>query len=134
MAGIGTTKLANESARCECAIFCRAHARRRRVARTLIALDDGEPEDAKAVRVGFTTLQITRRSLGSTPGTLPKSFDPWGVKRLGVGLGPPRSGHKGTRTHLSLNKDAPISRAAEKAGRIICRPILGGLHHQYTRI
>jgi hypothetical protein len=38
------------------------------------------------------------------------------------------------RTHLSLNKDAPISRAAEKAGRIICRPILGGLHHQYGRM
>ena len=37
----------------------------------------------------------------------------------------------GTRTHLSLNKDAPISRAVENAGRIICRPILGGLHHQY---
>ena len=34
----------------------------------------------------------------------------------------------GTRTHLSLNKDAPISRAVEKAGRILCRPILGGLH------
>jgi hypothetical protein len=26
-----------------------------------------------------------------------------------------------------LNKDAPISRAAEAAGRILCRPILGGL-------
>jgi hypothetical protein len=38
------------------------------------------------------------------------------------------------RTHLSLNKDAPISRAAEKAGRIICGPILGGLHHQYGRM
>jgi transposase InsO family protein len=42
--------------------------------------------------------------------------------------------YNGTRTHLSLNKDAPISRAAEAAGRIICRPILGGLHHQYARI
>ena len=30
--------------------------------------------------------------------------------------------YNGTRTHLSLNKDAPISRAA---------PILDGLHHQY---
>jgi hypothetical protein len=29
-------------------------------------------------------------------------------------------------THLSLNKDVPISRAAETAGRILCRPILGG--------
>src|SRR5271156_1687264 len=38
-----------------------------------------------------------------------------------------------TRTHLSLNKDAPISRAAEVAGRILCRPILVGLHHQYAR-
>jgi len=42
--------------------------------------------------------------------------------------------YNGTRTHLSLNKDAPISRAAEKAGRTICRPILDGLHHQYGRI
>jgi transposase InsO family protein len=40
----------------------------------------------------------------------------------------------GMRTHLSLNKDAPISRADETAGRIICHPILGGLHHHYVRI
>jgi hypothetical protein len=32
-----------------------------------------------------------------------------------------------------LNKDAPISRADETAGRIICHPILGGLHHHYVR-
>src|ERR1700730_16902211 len=31
--------------------------------------------------------------------------------------------YNGTRTHLSLNKDAPISRVAEAAGRILCRPI-----------
>jgi transposase InsO family protein len=42
--------------------------------------------------------------------------------------------HYGTRTHLSLNKDAPISRAVETAGCIICRLILDGLHHQYGRI
>lgn len=42
--------------------------------------------------------------------------------------------YNGTRTHLSLNKDAPISRAAETTGRICCRPILGGLHRQYVRI
>jgi hypothetical protein len=42
--------------------------------------------------------------------------------------------YNGTRTHLSLNKDAPISRATETVGRILCRPILGGLHYQYTRI
>ena len=42
--------------------------------------------------------------------------------------------YNGTRTRLSLNKDAPISRSAEAAGRILCRPILGGLHHQYARV
>ncbi|MEO6945837.1 MAG: hypothetical protein ABI150_04435 [Nitrobacter sp.] len=38
------------------------------------------------------------------------------------------------RTHLSLNRDAPVPRAAEAIGRIISRPILGGLHHQYAEI
>lgn len=42
--------------------------------------------------------------------------------------------YNSTRTHLSLNKDAPMSRADETAGRIICHPILGGLHHHYVRI
>ena len=39
-----------------------------------------------------------------------------------------------SRTHCSLNKDAPIHRAIESLGAIISRPILGGLHHQYCRI
>src|ERR1700682_2809593 len=38
------------------------------------------------------------------------------------------------RTHLSLEKDAPVSRAVKLAGTILCRPVLGGLHHQYVRI
>jgi transposase InsO family protein len=38
------------------------------------------------------------------------------------------------RTHLSLNKDAPISRATQSIGRIIAKPHLDGLHHQYVRI
>jgi len=38
-----------------------------------------------------------------------------------------------TRTHLSLDKDAPIPRAVEAIGRILSRPVLGGLHHQYVR-
>jgi transposase InsO family protein len=39
-----------------------------------------------------------------------------------------------TRTHLSLDKDSPLSRTVERAGRILCRPVLGGLHHKYVRI
>jgi transposase InsO family protein len=38
------------------------------------------------------------------------------------------------RTHLSLAKDAPYFRRAQKLGRIIAIPILGGLHHQYVRV
>src|SRR3981081_4587716 len=39
-----------------------------------------------------------------------------------------------TRTHLALDKDAPLSRTVKRAGRILCRPVLGGLHHEYVRI
>jgi len=38
------------------------------------------------------------------------------------------------RTHLSLDKDAPVFRAVQLDGRITARPVLGGLHHLYVRI
>ena len=38
------------------------------------------------------------------------------------------------RTHLSLDKDAPVARAIEAIGKIAAKPLLGGLHHQYVRI
>ena len=38
------------------------------------------------------------------------------------------------RTHLSLSKDAPVSRGVQAVGHILCLPILRGLHHQYVRI
>jgi transposase InsO family protein len=38
------------------------------------------------------------------------------------------------RTHLSLSKDAPVSRAVQAVGGIVAKPLLGGLHHQYVRI
>ena len=39
-----------------------------------------------------------------------------------------------SRTHLSLNKDAPARRSVHAVGCIEARPVLGGLHHQYVRI
>ncbi len=42
--------------------------------------------------------------------------------------------YNGARTHLSLNKDAPVPRDVQAVGRILPTPILGGLHHQYVRI
>ena len=40
-----------------------------------------------------------------------------------------------SRTHLSLNKDAPIPRpiAAPSHGRIVAIPQVVGLHHLYER-
>jgi hypothetical protein len=39
-----------------------------------------------------------------------------------------------TRTHLALDKDAPLSRTVKRAGRILGRPIPGGLQHEYVRV
>lgn len=41
-----------------------------------------------------------------------------------------------SRNHLSLNKDAPIPRAIESRsdGNVVAFPVLGGLHHRYTRM
>src|SRR5882757_8693139 len=39
-----------------------------------------------------------------------------------------------SRTHRSLNKDAPLHRAVELLGAVASRPVLGGLHHQHCRI
>jgi hypothetical protein len=39
-----------------------------------------------------------------------------------------------SRTHLSLNKDSPISRpVASATGEIVAIPHVGGLHHHYKR-
>jgi transposase InsO family protein len=38
------------------------------------------------------------------------------------------------RTHLALEKDAPLARPAQAVGSVIAIPFLGGLHHQYTRM
>ncbi len=38
------------------------------------------------------------------------------------------------RTHLALGKDAPLGRPIERAGAIVSRPVLAGLHRRYARI
>ena len=38
------------------------------------------------------------------------------------------------RTHLSLEKDAPVPRVVQVVGQTLAMPVLGGLHHQYIRI
>jgi transposase InsO family protein len=38
-----------------------------------------------------------------------------------------------TRTHLALDKDAPVSRPVQRTGVVRSLAILGGLHHHYAR-
>jgi transposase InsO family protein len=38
------------------------------------------------------------------------------------------------RTHLALQKDAPLHRAVQHSGAIVAIPILAGLHHRYVRM
>ena len=39
-----------------------------------------------------------------------------------------------TRTHLALNKNAPLQRTVQRLGRIAAIPVLAGLYHKYVRI
>src|SRR5437660_10674732 len=39
-----------------------------------------------------------------------------------------------SRTHLSLHKHAPLHRAIQRSGTVVAVPVLGGLHHRYSRI
>jgi transposase InsO family protein len=38
------------------------------------------------------------------------------------------------RTHLSLEKDAPLGRSVQAIGSLAAVPLLGGLHHEYVRM
>ncbi len=40
------------------------------------------------------------------------------------------------RTHLALNKDAPVPRpiASASGGQVVAIPEVGGLHHRYERL
>jgi len=42
--------------------------------------------------------------------------------------------YNGTRTHLSLNKDAPLRRPIQWQGQLQFVPHLGGLHNSLVRI
>ena len=39
-----------------------------------------------------------------------------------------------SRTHRSLDKDAPVSRPVQRIGSIRTHALLGGLHHRYVRV
>jgi transposase InsO family protein len=55
----------------------------------------------------------------------------WHLRRM---LASYSSYYNESRTHLALEKDAPLRRAIQRCGAIITTPILSGLHHRYVRI
>src|SRR5260221_1520427 len=55
----------------------------------------------------------------------------WHLRRM---LASYSSCYNESRTHLALEKDAPLRRAIQRCGAIIATPILSGLHHRYVRI
>jgi integrase-like protein len=57
----------------------------------------------------------------------------FGERHLGHLLNSYQKYYNEARTHLSLDKDAPIPRTIQTVGRTLAMPVLGGLHHQYFR-
>src|SRR6476469_4577294 len=58
----------------------------------------------------------------------------FGERHLRHVLGAYQQYYNGTRTHLALAKDSPLTRSVQAIGSILPLPILGGLHHHYVRI
>jgi len=59
-------------------------------------------------------------------------FNPRGLRRIVAAY---IDYYESSRTHLALNKDAPIPRAVMGAdqGPVVARPQVGGLHHRYEQ-
>jgi transposase InsO family protein len=77
---------------------------------------------------------IAERLIGSIRRECTEHMIAWSEAHLQRNLDAYARYYNGSRTHRSLDKDAPIHRAIERLGTIISRPVLGGLHHHYCRI
>src|SRR5271169_2896001 len=77
---------------------------------------------------------FVERLLGSIRRECVDHFVVWGEAHLRRILRSYAGYYNEVRTHRSLDKDAPVSRAVQRAGIIDSRLILGGLHHHYVRV
>ena len=82
----------------------------------------------------FVTLVCAERLIGSIRRDCLDHVVVFGEQHLRHLLKSYQEYYNEARTHLSLNKDAPIPRAVQTFGRTLAVPILGGLHHQYIRV
>ena len=74
---------------------------------------------------------IVERLIGSMRGECLDHIVILGERHLRQVLLSHMSYYNGARAHLSPTKDTPIPRQVQSFGRIVVKPRLGGLHHQY---
>lgn len=74
------------------------------------------------------------RVIGSIRRECTDHFIPLGERHLEKILESYKKYYNAGRTHLTLNKDSPIHRSIKRAGKIIAKPHVGGLHYEFTRI
>ena len=77
---------------------------------------------------------FAERLIGSIPRECLDHFVVWGEAHLRRILQSYIRYYNNTRTHRSLDKDAPVSRPVQRNGSINSYAVLGGLHHQYLRV
>ncbi len=90
------------------------------------AVERGFRRDTIALFVGGTTIGSIRREC--TDHIIPMS-----QKYLLATLRGYVAYYNEARTHQSLDGNAPIPRRVERTGQVIATPVLGGLHHRYSR-
>jgi transposase InsO family protein len=74
------------------------------------------------------------RLIGSLRRECPDQIVIFGEKHLRRILFAYAAYYNQARTHLALEKDAPLQRVVQRSGDIAAIPVLAGLHHQYVRI
>lgn len=89
-------------------------------------------DEERFERINHALIMLGRERVGREAGPTAAIID--GQSHLPHLLLSSMNYYNEARTHLSLNKDAPISRTVDTTGRIVNRPVLGELHRQYARI
>ena len=73
------------------------------------------------------------RLIGSIRRECTDHIIPMGEKHLLRALREYQAYFNESRTHYSLDGNAPIARRVQAAGEVSATPVLGGLHHRYSR-
>ncbi|MEJ2704345.1 MAG: integrase core domain-containing protein [Sedimentisphaerales bacterium] len=79
---------------------------------------------------------FAKKMLGSTRRECLDHFIIFNKRHLHQVLGSYVEYYNNARTHLSLDRNAPVPQTAElpSEGKVVSIPRVGGLHHQYKRV